>query len=177
MKAKIGQAERWVFRPPGLAVVVELMRRPVLTEQERVEIHDSVQRCLTRYGQRYTDGRRAIIEVLLTLRRPVSITDIEDALPQLPRSSAYRHLADLQAASVVSRLAGTDDFARFELVEELTEHHHHLLCTYCGRVTDVVSPVELERTVTGYLKGLAKAEGFIAQSHRIDVFGLCSSCR
>jgi Fur family ferric uptake transcriptional regulator len=113
----------------------------------------------------------------VTAGGPVSIADIADGLPDLPRSSAYRHLVDLQAAGVVTRLAANDEFARFELAEDLTEHHHHLLCTTCGRVIDITPTATFERAVTRHLTELADAEGFAPHSHRIDVLGLCASCR
>src|ERR1039458_6641288 len=101
------------------------------------ELHGLVEARLRRVDPRYTAGRRAIIELLVRAGRPVSIGDIADRLPSLPRSSAYRHLVDLEVAGVVRRVAGGDEFARFELAEDLTEHHHHLVCVECGKVIDV----------------------------------------
>jgi Fur family ferric uptake transcriptional regulator len=140
-------------------------------------LHTTVEQRLRQVEQRYTDGRRAVIELLVAAAGPISIGDIADRRPDLPRSSAYRHLVDLQAAGVVTRLAANDEFARFELAEDLTEHHHHLLCTQCGRVIDITLAPSFERSVTHHLGELAEAEGFAPHSHRIDVLGLCSSCR
>jgi Fur family ferric uptake transcriptional regulator len=141
------------------------------------DLHAVVETRLRRVDQRYTAGRRAVVEVLVGLGYPVSIGDIADALPQLPRSSAYRHLVDLQSAGVVRRVAANDDFARFELTEDLTEHHHHLLCVNCGKVTDVTPSDSFERTVARHLDSLADAEGFRPHSHRVDVLGLCAACQ
>jgi Fe2+ or Zn2+ uptake regulation protein len=106
----------------------------------------------------------------------VNISDIAGRLPDLPRSSAYRNLVDLQAAGVVRRVAANDEFARFELAEDLTEHHHHLLCTNCGKVSDITPSTAFERTITEQLDRLADAQGFQLHSHRVDVLGLCESC-
>ena len=140
------------------------------------DLHAVIASRLRQVDQRYTSGRRIIVELLVELGRPVSIGDIASALPDLPRSSAYRHLLDLQTAGVVRRVAANDEFARFELAEDLTEHHHHLLCTGCGRVVDITPSAAFERTVTRHLDELAQAEGFAPQNHRIDVLGLCTSC-
>lgn len=142
-----------------------------------LELHEVVADRLRRRGLRYTSGRRAIVELLLAADHPVSIGGIADVLPGLPRSSAYRHLVDLQAALVVQRVAGSDEFARFELVEDLTDHHHHLLCTGCGAVIDMASTPAFERAVAEHVEQLADAAGFAPASHRIDVLGLCRSCR
>ena len=141
------------------------------------DLHAVVETRLRRVDQRYTAGRRAVVELLVGLGHPVSIGDIADALPHLPRSSAYRHLVDLQSAGVVRRVAANDDFARFELTEDLTEHHHHLLCVNCGKVTDVTPSDSFERTVTRHLDSLADTEGFRPHSHRVDVLGLCAACQ
>ena len=90
--------------------------------------------------QRYTAGRRAIVDLLVSAGHPVSIEDIAERLPGLPRSSAYRHLTDLQAAGLIRRVTASDEYTRFELAEDLTEHHHHLLCINCGKVIDVTLP-------------------------------------
>jgi Fur family ferric uptake transcriptional regulator len=141
------------------------------------EVHELVRARLRRADQRYTDGRRDLVELLLSAGQPMSITDISERLPALPRSSAYRHLVDLQNAGVVRRIAAHDEFGRFELVEDLTEHHHHLLCTDCGRVIDITPSISFERTVSRHLDELADREGFQPQAHRVDVLGVCADCR
>lgn len=83
----------------------------------------------------------------------------------------------MQAADVVRRVAASDEFARFELAEDLTGHHHHLLCTGCGKVTDIPTPDAFERAVNAHLRPLADARGFQPRSHRVDVFGLCNTCQ
>lgn len=140
------------------------------------DVHAVAEQRLRRIDQRYTGGRRAIVELIMLSGHPVSIGDISAALPGLPRSSAYRHLADLQAAGVVRRIAADDEFARFELAEDLTEHHHHLLCVNCGKVTDFTLPPHLERDIGKATGQLADAEDFVPRGHRLDVFGVCGAC-
>jgi Fur family ferric uptake transcriptional regulator len=141
------------------------------------EMHLEVERRLRRIDQRYTAGRRAIMDLLVRAGHPVSIGDIAERLPGLPRSSAYRHLVDLHAAGLVRRVTAHDEFTRFELAEDLTEHHHHLLCVSCGKVIDVTLPKGFEEQAASAISALADAEGFEAHSHRLDVLGLCSGCR
>jgi Fe2+ or Zn2+ uptake regulation protein len=141
------------------------------------DLNDEVADRLRRVDQRYTTGRRAIVELLVAAGHPVSIGDIAGRLPALPRSSAYRHLVDLQVAGVVRRVAANDEFARYELAEDLTEHHHHLLCTDCGKVIDVTLPEAFEHEVTQTVDRLAAAQGFQPHSHRLDILGHCADCR
>jgi len=140
------------------------------------EVHVEVEARLRHLDQRYTRGRRAIIDLLVSAGRPVSISDVAEGLPDLPLSSAYRHLADLQIAGLVRRVAANDEFARFELAEDLTEHHHHLHCVSCGTVIDFTPSAAFERNVTQTVDRLAETEGFQPHSHRLDVLGLCAHC-
>jgi Fe2+ or Zn2+ uptake regulation protein len=141
------------------------------------DMHSVAERRLRQVDQRYTPGRRAIIGLLLRTGHPVSIEDIASQLPDLPRSSAYRHLTDLESAGLVRRVAASDEFTRFELAEDLTEHHHHLVCVNCGKVTDVILPDGFEQQAARAIARLADEAGFLAHSHRLDVLGLCVSCR
>src|SRR5579864_4953205 len=124
------------------------------------DVHALAESRLRRGEQRYTDGRRAIVDALAAAGHPVSIADIAKRLPDLPRSSAYRHLVDLEVAGVVRRVAANDEFARFELAEDLTEHHRHFLCTDCGKVIDVTPSTSFERTIGRHLDEIATAAGF-----------------
>jgi Fur family transcriptional regulator, ferric uptake regulator len=141
------------------------------------DLHAMAEQRLRLVDQRYTSGRRAIVELLASVGHPVSIGDIEESLPGLPRSSAYRHLVDLQTAGLVRRVAASDDFSRFELAEDLTEHHHHLLCMNCRKVIDVTLPDGFEQDVARAIAHLAETKGFQAHSHLLDVLGVCADCR
>ena len=141
------------------------------------DMHGVVERRLRLIDQRYTSGRRAVVDLLVSAGHPVSIGDIAERLPGLPRSSAYRHLTVLHAAGLVRRVTASDEFTRFELAEDLTEHHHHLLCMSCGKVIDVTLPASFEQQAAEAIGQLADAEGFQAHGHRLDFLGLCSACR
>jgi Fur family transcriptional regulator, ferric uptake regulator len=140
-------------------------------------LHGLVEQRLRQISQRYTVGRREVVEVLAEAGHPISIEDIAERAPRLPRSSAYRHLVDLQQAGVVRRVAANDEYSRFELAEDITEHHHHLLCTGCGKVLDVIPTPAFEQAMAKYLDGLASVNGFLSLDHRLDVLGACSACR
>jgi Fe2+ or Zn2+ uptake regulation protein len=140
------------------------------------EIHDTIALRLHSVQQRYTKGREALVRVLAEARQPLSIPDILAADPKVPQSSAYRNLAALQEAGVVRRIATTGGFARYELAEDLTEHHHHLICTSCGNIEDFTAPASLERTLRRVTGEIAEDSGFQAEAHRLDLMGLCATC-
>jgi Fur family transcriptional regulator, ferric uptake regulator len=168
--SEIGGTERHAPPLPGAGPVTGA------SSGSDAPLHELVEVRLRRADLRYTSGRRAIVELLAAVGHPVSISDIAVRLPEVPRSSAYRHLVDLQGAGVVRRIAANDEFARFELAEDLTEHHHHLLCTSCGRVIDVTPTPAFERTVAKMVLVLADQQGFRPTSHALDVMGHCAQC-
>jgi Fur family transcriptional regulator, ferric uptake regulator len=152
-------------------------QEPMPPQQRASDLHVLAEQRLRHIDQRYTSGRRAIVDLLAGAGHPVSIGEIASRLPDLPRSSAYRHLVDLQAAGVVRRIAASDEFTRFELAEDLTEHHHHLLCANCGTVTDVTFPARLEHSIARAIAQIADAEDFRPDGHSLDILGMCASCR
>jgi Fe2+ or Zn2+ uptake regulation protein len=144
-----------------------------------VELHHSVADRLGRAEQRYTVGRRTIVDVLAAAGRPLTVPEVLAAADRraLPQSSAYRNLTVLVDAGVVHRLAGTDDHARYELAEELAGHHHHVLCGDCGRVADVETSPGLERALADAARLVSEQTGFEVTGHRIDLVGRCGACR
>jgi Fur family ferric uptake transcriptional regulator len=140
------------------------------------DLHETAHGRLRSVHQRYTAGRRSLVEVLAAAGRPLSIPDILGADPSVPQSSVYRNLTVLEQAGVVRKVHGADDFSRFELAEDLTRHHHHLVCVSCGSVDDYTVPLQLERTMAVTLDEVAAATGFQAQFHRLDLVGVCARC-
>jgi Fe2+ or Zn2+ uptake regulation protein len=126
--------------------------------------------------QRATRNRLAIVDVLAGARQPLTIREIIGRRRGLALSSAYRNLAVLEAARVVHRLVTGGDHARFELAEDMTLHHHHLVCASCGTVEDFSASRPLERRVQEAMAQAAARAGFTPQGHRIDLIGLCRSC-
>ena len=82
----------------------------------------------------------------------------------------------LEQAGLVHRIVTDGEFARFELAEDLTEHHHHLICANCGLVEDVPASAGLEQSVHTAANQIARSTGFHTQRHRVDLVGLCARC-
>src|SRR5215472_2285530 len=137
-------------------------------------LHDTVVRLLHTQQQRLTPARELIIAVLDAADGPLTITEILAAGDGLAQSSVYRNLVVLEQAGVVHRVVTRDDFARYELAEDLTGHHHHLVCSNCGRVEDLPATPAVERSVAAAIDEAARAAGFRTQHHRLDLVGLCA---
>ncbi len=139
-------------------------------------LHDAIAVRLARLDQRYTRLRRVLVEALAASARPLTIPEILEAAPELPQSSAYRNVTALIDAGVVRRIAGPEDHGLFELAEEFSGHHHHLVCLACGKVEDVVASEPLERALGEAVRALGDAHGYRVTEHRVELLGLCPEC-
>lgn len=52
-----------------------------------------------------------------------------------------------------------------------SDHHHHLMCTRCGRVLGVECPLG------DAVSNAATREGHLITSHEVVLYGLCVDCR
>src|SRR5438067_12593886 len=141
-------------------------------------LHDTVSTRLRRANQRVTANRKAIVDALSASPRPMTIPELLDAPAGrgLAQSSVYRNLVVLEQAGLVHRIVTDGEFARFELAEDLTEHHHHLICATCGSVGDFTVPAALEADLVRALRRVASRARFRADAHRLDLVGVCEDC-
>ncbi len=140
------------------------------------EVHEIVDEQLRRTRQRYTRGRRQLVELLRAAERPMTIIELHSLGATQSQSSLYRNLAILEQCGAVHRIASTDDVARFELTEQLSEHHHHLVCSVCGRLEDVVLPASIEHALARAAEEARAQRDFDVDSHRLELVGTCSAC-
>jgi Fur family transcriptional regulator, ferric uptake regulator len=127
-------------------------------------------------SQRYTENRRELVALLGDRSDPMTIPEIIEHRPDLASSSVYRNLAVLERAGVVRRIVTADEWVRYELAEEFTEHHHHLICSQCGLVRDFTVSPELEASIDHALHDIATQAGFRVRHHNLDIVGLCARC-
>ena len=135
-------------------------------------------------GYRFTISRAAILDVLTSASKHLSAEDVYMAVhkyyPQVGLTTVYRTLELLVQMGIVFKSDFGDGRARYELAEgpKGVNHHHHLVCTECGRVIDYTDFIDdevelLQRTE----KGLSKKYNFKITNHLIQFYGLCDSCR
>jgi Fur family ferric uptake transcriptional regulator len=130
---------------------------------------------LRRDSHKITGPREAILDVLRRHPHPLTNREIFAQLPPGGGDLAtiYRAMRLLEKLGMVQRFDFGDGAARFELVPEGGDgHHHHLICTGCARVVEIAEcfPAEIESRIAG-------ANGFTAVTHRLEFFGLCPACQ
>ena len=141
------------------------------------DIHAAIEHRLRGADQRYTSGRRRLVALLVDSGQPMTLPELLAADRSLAQSSAYRNLAVLEQVGAVARIVTRGDHASYELAEDLTGHHHHLVCSACGEVADFALAPELEAELERVLASAARKARYAVEHHRLDLVGRCSSCR
>jgi Fur family ferric uptake transcriptional regulator len=130
---------------------------------------------LRRQAHKVTGPRQAVLEILRRQGRPLAIREIHQALPEgdCDLATVYRAMHLLKGMGMVQRFDFGDGVARFELLAEGVDgHHHHLICVRCAEVVAVEEciPEEMERRI-------AERNGFTAVTHKLEFFGICARCQ
>ena len=84
----------------------------------------------------------------------------------------YRVLDSLLESGLVQRVDVGDGVARYEPVRTSEEHHHHLVCTGCGKVEAFTDP-GLERAI----HRVEETSGYAVDTHDVVLHGACADCR
>jgi Fur family transcriptional regulator, ferric uptake regulator len=130
---------------------------------------------LRRKSRRITGPRQAILEILRSHPHPLAIKDIFAELPKgdCDLATVYRSMHLLEGMKMVKRFDLGDGVARFELLAEGDDgHHHHLVCVRCSTV------IEINECFTRELEEkIATQNGFKAITHRLEFFGICPECQ
>ncbi len=130
---------------------------------------------LRRKSRKITGPRQAILDLLRRQHHPLSIKEIFAALPagDCDLATVYRSMNLLESMGMVKRFDLGEGGARFELLAEGDDgHHHHLVCTRCAEVVEIEDcfPRELEQRI-------ATRNGFKAVTHKLEFFGVCPRCQ
>ena len=140
-------------------------------------------RCIGHW-QRLTLPREAILDVLSKTKGHLSAddiyTEVSKVYPMIGLTTVYRTLESLVDMGVVNKFDFGDDRSRYELAigPQGIRHHHHLVCTQCGKIIDYTEFIDDEvELLTRTEKGLSQKYNFIITNHTIQFFGLCQECQ
>ena len=148
--------------------------RPYSHPHKRQELSALTSR-LRHQSRKITGPRRGILEILRKHPHPLTNREILAALPtgRCDLATIYRAMHLLEEIGLVKQFDFGDGKARFELVGEGdNSHHHHLVCTRCSEI------IEIEECILDKLeKQIAIKNGFTAVTHKLEFFGICPGCQ
>ena len=121
-----------------------------------------------------TAQRLAIADVVLHSDSHLSADDVLEELVMrgaaVGTATVYRTIDLLVSSGLAVERDFGEGFRRFEPARGIP-HHEHLLCSRCGRVTELRDE-RLERMTML----IAESHGFARQGHRLVIHGICADC-
>ena len=124
---------------------------------------------------KHSRQREIILEHFLETRGHLTVDDLYRVLRRnhshIGRTTIYRTLKLLCDAGIAVAVDLKDGITRFEPCKD-DEHHDHMVCVRCGAIVEFTSR-EIERLQNE----IARSHGFIVNSHRHQIFGVCEKCQ
>jgi Fur family ferric uptake transcriptional regulator len=134
-------------------------------------------RLLRLHGLKATPRRRLVASFLLQQTEARTPDEVRTALRQrsgtLGLPTVYRILEELTRVGLLTRVELRDRNLRYAACRaEAGEHHHHIVCTKCGRV-GTIAGCSFERQI----RAAERHSGFRVTGHTLQAEGLCPQCR
>ena len=126
-------------------------------------------------GLRSTRQRDVILDIFLSTHQHISVEElylkVKASNPGVGQATVYRTLKLFTEAGLAREILLHDGQTRYEHVVA-GEHHDHLVCTGCNSI------IEFEdETIEKLQDEIAARHGFLIKNHKMEIYGLCSTCR
>lgn len=126
---------------------------------------------LKKSGFKATPGRLALLELLWSESKPLSVEAIQVRLGgEINEVTLYRALEAFAHKRIIRRVDLGHSHAHYEMEKS---HHHHLVCTTCGTVEDVEA-CAVPKVEAQVLKASSRFKNIY--SHNLEFFGSCVRC-
>lgn len=120
-----------------------------------------------------TPARSAVSKFLSTSQTPVDIEQIIIYLRSKKlntnKVTVYRIMDFFYKNDLIDKLEFGEGKFRYEIKKD---HHHHLICSKCGGVTDIP-----DNFTHSFEKEIKDKKGFLVKSHSLEFFGVCKKCQ
>lgn len=122
-----------------------------------------------------TVQRDNILQIFVDAGRHLSAEEVYERVkkshPGIGFATVYRTLKLLASAGIAEERRFEDGFTRYEF-KATESHHDHLICSRCGQIIEF----ENER-IEALQRDVARKNRFKVLSHKLEIYGLCSSCQ
>lgn len=121
-----------------------------------------------------TPIRVAVMQFLESTEQPVDAQSIINYLKQkhvdADPATIFRMMNDFLEKGITRQIQLNEGKARYELSNK--RHHHHLICTNCGKIKEVEGDFLKQMEEEIY-----KDKKFKVKDHSLEFFGLCADCQ
>jgi Fur family transcriptional regulator, ferric uptake regulator len=125
-------------------------------------------------GYKLTGPRLAILEIFAKEKGHFSVADTYSRIglknQGIGIATVYRTVDLFLETGILRVLTLKNSQPCFEL-NHPGDHHHHLICRSCGRITEFESCNF--KSIAGEIE---KTTRFIIEEHTLEAYGLCSAC-
>ena len=125
-------------------------------------------------GYRLTAQRRAVADLISERAGHFTANDLiaesRGRRMGVGRATIFRSVEVLSELGLIERL--DLPMGGHAFVACRSEHHHHLVCSSCGRSTDIAAT-----GLSSILRDVAARSGYRIETHRLEVFGVCPACQ
>jgi Fur family transcriptional regulator, ferric uptake regulator len=134
----------------------------------------SIVAALDTAGYRVTSPRRVVADLVATHDGHFTTSELEAVAKArrlgISRATLFRALDLLTELRIVERV----DLPSGEhaYVACADSHHHHVICSRCGRTTDVS-----DHGLADAVAAMARESGYRIDAHRLELFGFCRHCQ
>lgn len=130
-----------------------------------------------RRGLKRSSQRMAVVDIYLSNTNHVSCEDVYNIVKKrglnIGYSTVYRTLKLLTEANLAREVNFGDGVTRFDHAYNFNfRNHYHLVCTACGSTHEFTS-----KSIDQTQATIARRNGFDSQHHKLEIYGLCKTCR
>ena len=127
-----------------------------------------------RNGYRLTEPRRAVAGLIAEHEGHFTAADLvahaRGRHLGVGRATVFRALEVLTELGAIERIDLPNREHAYVVCEPL--HHHHVVCSRCGRVADIA-----DEGLRAVVLEVARRTGYRVDEHRLELFGLCPACQ
>lgn len=117
-----------------------------------------------------TKNRLAVLELLISDSKPLSVEDIFKKIKKIDQVTIYRILNQFVLKDIVYQTDFRSGKAYFEFQDH---HHHHIVCKGCGDLEEVEICLP-ESFIKKIQKNSVKFKK--VSDHALEFFGTCGKC-
>lgn len=130
---------------------------------------------LQEIGLKRTKQRALIVQEFFVKNSHVSAEEVLQLVrkndPKISLATVYRTLRLLQECKLANAHNFGESLTRFEPELGSNDHHDHLICVSCGKIVEFCNPA-----VEKLQNRIAQSHGFKITYHKMELYGLCSTC-